>query len=84
MTSMPKTIEINGGNNFATPYRINLSSSEKIRVEMSRVYREARMGLIPISNATKLVFMLTQIIKVYELCEIEQRLMNLEDIKNAQ
>jgi len=58
--------------------RINLSTSEDIRREMAKVYRETRCNKIMPSNGTKLVFMLMSILKAYEVTEIEKRLTDLE------
>jgi predicted nucleic acid-binding protein len=58
--------------------RINLSTSEDIRREMAKVYRETRCNKILPSNGTKLVYMLTNILKAYEVTEIEKRLTDLE------
>ena len=58
--------------------RINLSTSEDIRREMAKVYRETRCNKIMPSNGTKLVFMLMSILKAYEVSEMEQRLADLE------
>lgn len=58
--------------------RINLSTSEDIRREMAKVYRETRCNKILPSNGTKLVFMLMNILKAYEASEIEKRLTDLE------
>ena len=64
-------------NDDPTP-RINLSTSEDIRREMAKVYRETRCNKILPSNGTKLVYMLTNILKAYEVTEIEKRLTDLE------
>ena len=58
--------------------RINLSTSEDIRREMAKVYRETRCNKILPSNGTKLVYMLINILKAYEVTEIEKRLTVLE------
>lgn len=58
--------------------RINLSTSEDIRREMAKVYRETRCNKILPTNGTKLVYMLINILKAYETTEIEQRLKDLE------
>jgi hypothetical protein len=58
--------------------RINLSTSEDIRREMAKVYRETRCNRILPSNGTKLVYMLINILKSYEVTEIEKRLTDLE------
>ena len=46
--------------------RINLATSEDIRREMAKVYRETRCNKILPSNGTKLVYMLINILKAYE------------------
>ena len=58
--------------------RINLSTSDDIRREMARVYRETRFNKILPSNGTKLVYMLINILKASEVTEIEKRLTDLE------
>ena len=58
--------------------RINLATSEDIRREMAKVYRETRCNKILPSNGTKLVYMLINILKAYEVTEIEKRLTGLE------
>ena len=58
--------------------RINLSTSDDIRREMARVYRETRFNKILPNNGTKLVYILTNILKAYEVTEIEKRLVDLE------
>lgn len=58
--------------------RINLSTSEDIRREMAKVYRETRENKILPNNGTKLVYMLINILKAYEVTEIEKRLVELE------
>jgi hypothetical protein len=58
--------------------RINLATSEDIRREMAKVYRETRCNKILPSNGTKLVFMLMSILKAYESSEMEKRLTDLE------
>jgi hypothetical protein len=62
----------------APPPRLNLSTSEDVRREMARVYREARSRLIEPSEATKLVFILTQILRAHEQVVLENRIRNLE------
>jgi hypothetical protein len=58
--------------------RINLATAEDIRREMGRVYREARSGKLPTSEATKLTYILTQILRATEVYLLEQRLSALE------
>lgn len=65
--------------------RINLATSEDIRREMAKVYRETRCNKIMPNNGTKLVYMLINILKAYEVSEIEKRLTDLElaHVENA-
>lgn len=58
--------------------RINLSTSDDIRREMARVYRETRFNKILPNIGTKLVYMLINILRAYEASEIEKRLVDLE------
>jgi hypothetical protein len=57
---------------------LNLSTSEDVRREMARVYREARSRQIEPSEATKLVFILTQILRAHEQVVLEVRIAELE------
>ncbi len=58
--------------------RINLSTSDDIRREMARVYRETRFNKILPNNGSKLIYILINILKAYESTEIEKRLVELE------
>ena len=58
--------------------RINLATSEDVRREMAKVYREARLNKLLISDATKLSYILTQILKAHELMVLERRIELLE------
>lgn len=65
--------------NEELPYpRINLSNSEDIRREMAKIYREARSQRMLSNDATKLIYILTQILKAHEVFFIEQKLVALE------
>jgi hypothetical protein len=71
----PEPIEV-----FDSPTpRINLATCEDVRREMAKVYREARVGKLPISDATKFSYILTQILKAHELMVLESRLEVLEE-----
>ena len=74
---MPKDVDLTGFDGLGTP-RINLATSEDIRREMAKVYRETRCNKILPNNGTKLVYMLVNILKAYEVTEIEKRLTDLE------
>jgi len=58
--------------------RINLSTAEDIRREMAKVYREARSKKMLATEASKLVYILTQILKATEVYLLEERLSELE------
>lgn len=58
--------------------RINLSSTEDVRREMARVYRDSRLNKIPSSEGTRLVYMLSQILKAHEMFILEKKLSELE------
>lgn len=58
--------------------RLNLSTSEDVRREMAKVYRETRNRLIEPSEATKLVFILSQILRAHESFVLETRITELE------
>lgn len=66
-----------GGPATLTP-KINLSTAEDIRREMGRVYREARNKKLPTNEATKLTYILTQILKATEVFILEERITTLE------
>lgn len=61
-----------------SPTKVNLANAESIRQEMARVYRQARANKIDSADAAKLIYMLSQIAKAYELGVIEERLNALE------
>jgi hypothetical protein len=58
--------------------RINLSTCDDVRLEMSRVYRDARLGSIMASDGTKLVFILSQILRAFEIIDFDKRLKSVE------
>lgn len=60
--------------------RINLGTAEHIRQEMARVYRDARSGKIETSEAGKLAYILTAVLKAHESGVIEKRLGDLESM----
>ena len=61
-----------------------LDRLEGVRVEMSRVYREMESGKRDSQDGSRLVYVLTQIVKVLELTEIERRLITLEAKANGE
>lgn len=63
--------------------RLNLSSVDDVRREMARVYRDARGGNLPSSEATRLVYILSQMLKAYELYVLEERVATVEQKFNG-
>ena len=60
--------------------KINLSTCEDVRREMARLYRDARTGRLPIGDATRLSYIMVQIIKAHEIMVLEKRIDALEAI----
>lgn len=75
-----ETSETGGLPSGRPPPRLNLATGEDIKREMARVYRETRNGRIEATDATKLVFILTQILRAHEVACIEKRLAYLEKV----
>lgn len=63
--------------------KAQLNSLEGVRREMSRVHRGTESGKRDSAEASKLVYILSQIGRVLEVVEIETRLRLLEDKANA-
>jgi hypothetical protein len=59
-------------------YRCKLDSMTDVKNEMSRVYREARSGLVDVQDATKLTWCLQAVAKVIEGSDVERRIEILE------
>jgi hypothetical protein len=72
-----QTVEVTGLDEYPYP-RINLSSSDDVRRELARVYRDARHSRIAVSDGTKLAFILSQILKAIEVYSLENRIQALE------
>ena len=60
--------------------RAKLDTLQEVRLEMAKVYREARSGLIDNQDATKQVWMLQAIGKVIVDYDIEKRIEALENL----
>lgn len=58
--------------------RLNLNDLDGIRREMARVYRDMRGQRVPTSDGARLVFVLSELRKLFEVCELEKRLSLLE------
>ena len=61
-----------------SPRRINLDSLENVRREVARLYREARSGMLPLTDATRLAFLLQVLAKLHEVTTLERRITALE------
>src|SRR5690242_8180714 len=73
--------EPNGGNELAAPLprrRIKLDSMQRVRLEMTAIYREARDGRRPVGDAARLVYVLVQIGRMIEGADLERRVEALE------
>lgn len=58
---------------------VRLDTADAIRLEMARVYRDARSRKLDSQEASRLVYMLGEIRKAYETTVIERRLKSLEE-----
>lgn len=62
--------------------RIRLGNIKDVRYEIAKVYREARAGLMPTQEATRLVYMLISLGNMIRDSELEERIVKLEKLKN--
>ena len=58
--------------------RMNLNNVDGVRREMSRVYRDMRGGVIATQDGTRLVYVLSELRKMFEVCELEKRIERME------
>jgi hypothetical protein len=58
--------------------KINLSTLDDVRLEMSKVYRSMKSGDRECQDGTRLVYVLGQIAKLHEITEVANRLAALE------
>ncbi|NDP48932.1 MAG: hypothetical protein GZ085_11215 [Sulfuriferula multivorans] len=58
--------------------RMNLNDLDGLRREMARVYRDMRGGRIHSQDGARLVYVLGELRRVFESCELEKRLAALE------
>ncbi len=77
--NQPATIDGASLHVIPTPPTIHLKTADQVRLEMARVYRDARQGRLDVQDGAKLVFMLGQIGKMIELSDIEKRIEALEE-----
>ena len=60
------------------PPPLRLDSLKRVRLELNKLYRAARLGQIPTQDASRLTFMLISIGKLLEVEMLEARLELLE------
>ena len=58
--------------------KIELHTLDDVRREMGKLYREARNGQIDTRDATRLVYILGEMVKVFAVRELEARVKILE------
>lgn len=75
----PITIDNSSGRLDPIPSKIDLKSIDDIRLEMAKVYRGMKGGMIEMSDGTKLVYVLGQIGKMIEIHDIEKRINLIEE-----
>ena len=63
--------------------RIRLNNIKEVRLELSRVYREARLGTLQTSEATRLVYMLIALGNIIKDSELEERITALEKLNDS-
>ncbi len=81
-TNPPVILEAQVLQAIPTP-QIKLATLEDCRREMARVYRDARADRIDSQDASRFVYILSQIGKLIELSDIEKRLLFLEHKNNG-
>ena len=60
-----------------------LNTIDAVRLELERVYRAARHGDLPLSDACKFAFILTSLVKIHEVSTLERRIKQLESSGDA-
>lgn len=55
-----------------------LDSLQRVRLEMTKIYKEARTGTLETQEATRLCFLLVNIAKLIESSDLEHRLEQVE------
>jgi hypothetical protein len=58
---------------LATP-RINLNDLDGVRREMARVYKDMRLGAVYPQDGARMVYVLGELRKMFEVCELEKRI----------
>jgi len=62
--------------------RLRLSNIKDVRRELATVYKEARTGLIPAQEATRLVYILISLSNLIKDTELEDRITKLEKLSD--
>jgi hypothetical protein len=65
------------------PPPVNLHNLDSVRREMGKVYRDMRSRKIETQDGTRLVYVLSELAKMFERCELEKRLEALEGGSNG-
>ena len=83
MSAKPKTAELRVVTDEVldpTPRRgrVRLHTIDDIRLELGKVYNDMRDGTLDPGNGTKLAYVLGQMVRIFETCELAQRTEALE------
>lgn len=76
----PATIDGSTLRVLPTPGTIHLKTADDIRLEMAKVYRAAKARDLDTADATKLVYILSQIGKMVELHDVQTRIESVERV----
>ncbi len=63
-----------------TPANLPLRNADDVRLEMAKVYREMRGGILDLGAGARLIWVLTQINRVIETSLVEQRVEAMERV----
>ena len=74
----PVTIDATSGSCVPTPPKIKLKNERDLRLELTRVYRDARNGKIDSSDAARFTYILISIGKMIQAENFEKRLVQIE------
>ncbi|MHB8249067.1 MAG: hypothetical protein ACYDCX_09335 [Acidithiobacillus sp.] len=77
-TNPLQVIEMPDINRHPTPPR--LGTAAEVRMEMARLYRDARTGQMEVGDATRLAYILTQLATLMRIDDLEQRTAALERV----
>jgi hypothetical protein len=58
--------------------RLNLHDLDAVRREMTKVYKDMRTGNLHPQDGARLVYVLGELRKMFEICELEKRIEALE------